>query len=80
VLTESAINGDIDYLRGLKENVIIGRLIPARFDISEEGRERLGLEEGGHLKQVGALATPLAGGERDGTNWEDVPDEELPRL
>ena len=80
VLTESAINGDIDYLRGLKENVIIGRLIPARFDISEEGRERLGLEEGGHLEQVGALATPLAGGERDGTNWEDVPDEELPRL
>ena len=45
VLTESSINGDIDYLRGLKENVIIGRLIPARFDMSEEGKERLGLEE-----------------------------------
>ena len=44
VLTESAINGDMDYLRGLKENVIIGRLIPARFDTSEEGRERLGLD------------------------------------
>ena len=29
VLTESAINGDVDYLRGLKENVIMGRLIPA---------------------------------------------------
>ena len=41
VLTESAVNGDIDYLRGLKENVIIGRLIPARLDQSEEGRERL---------------------------------------
>jgi DNA-directed RNA polymerase subunit beta' len=29
VLTESAVAGRIDYLRGLKENVIMGRLIPA---------------------------------------------------
>jgi len=29
VLTESSIAGKVDYLRGLKENVIIGRLIPA---------------------------------------------------
>jgi DNA-directed RNA polymerase subunit beta' len=29
VLTEAAIEGRVDYLRGLKENVIIGRLIPA---------------------------------------------------
>jgi DNA-directed RNA polymerase subunit beta' len=29
VLTEASINGKVDYLRGLKENVIMGRLIPA---------------------------------------------------
>lgn len=29
VLTEAAINGRVDELRGLKENVIVGRLIPA---------------------------------------------------
>jgi DNA-directed RNA polymerase subunit beta' len=29
VLTEAAIAGKVDYLRGLKENVIMGRLIPA---------------------------------------------------
>jgi DNA-directed RNA polymerase subunit beta' len=29
VLTEAAVSGRIDYLRGLKENVIVGRLIPA---------------------------------------------------
>ncbi len=29
VLTDAAIKGKIDYLRGLKENVIIGHLIPA---------------------------------------------------
>src|SRR5438876_1477040 len=29
VLTEAAINGKVDHLRGLKENVIMGRLVPA---------------------------------------------------
>lgn len=29
VLTEAAISGKLDWLKGLKENVIIGRLIPA---------------------------------------------------
>ena len=46
VLTEAAVNGSIDRLSGLKENVIIGRLIPARLDQTSQGRERLGVEEG----------------------------------
>ena len=29
VLTEAAVSGKVDYLRGLKENVIMGRLVPA---------------------------------------------------
>jgi DNA-directed RNA polymerase subunit beta' len=29
VLTEASLGGKVDYLRGLKENVIMGRLIPA---------------------------------------------------
>ena len=35
VLTEASISGKIDYLRGLKENVTMGRLIPAGtgFDV-----------------------------------------------
>jgi len=35
VLTEAVINGKIDKLQGLKENVIIGRLIPAGTGIKE---------------------------------------------
>jgi DNA-directed RNA polymerase subunit beta' len=34
VLTEAAISGRVDYLRGLKENVIMGRLIPAGTGLS----------------------------------------------
>ena len=45
VLAEAAVNGSVDRLLGLKENVIIGRLIPARLDRSLEGREKLGLAE-----------------------------------
>ena len=33
VLTDAAINGRVDNLAGLKENVIIGKMIPARADI-----------------------------------------------
>ena len=36
VLTEAAINGQVDKLLGLKENVIIGKLIPARTEIHVE--------------------------------------------
>ena len=34
-LTEAAIRGKVDHLRGLKENVIIGKLIPAGTGIAE---------------------------------------------
>ncbi|MSQ36672.1 MAG: hypothetical protein EXR63_06045, partial [Dehalococcoidia bacterium] len=33
VLTDAALSGRTDYLRGLKENVIIGKLIPARAPV-----------------------------------------------
>jgi len=54
VLTEAAISGQVDHLMGLKENVIIGKLIPARAHIDlppapvrEIARpEVLALEEG----------------------------------
>ena len=80
VLTESAVSGDIDYLRGLKENVIIGRLIPARFDISEEGREHLDLDENDEHAPMGVLATPLANLSEHQNSVDEIPDKELPSL
>jgi len=56
VLTEAAVQGKIDHLRGLKENVIIGRLIPAGTgstnyqDISYDGSE---LEANGEAELTG---------------------------
>ncbi|MCO6431829.1 MAG: DNA-directed RNA polymerase subunit beta' [Deltaproteobacteria bacterium] len=35
VLTEAAVSGRVDHLRGLKENVIMGRLIPAGSGVQE---------------------------------------------
>jgi DNA-directed RNA polymerase subunit beta' len=42
VLTEASVNGKCDDLRGLKENVIVGRLIPAGTGLAyhEERRQR----------------------------------------
>src|ERR1035437_9833364 len=40
VLTEAAISGKVDKLRGLKENVIIGKLIPAGTGLDYYKKQR----------------------------------------
>ena len=47
VLTEASVNGKVDELRGLKENVIVGRLIPSGTGLAyhEDRRRRQALEE-----------------------------------
>src|SRR5690554_7672968 len=49
VLTEGAVTGKRDFLRGLKENVVVGRLIPAGTGLayhSERKRKRQMATEG----------------------------------
>ncbi len=48
VLTEASVSGRMDPLRGLKENVIVGRLIPAGTGLAyhEERRRRRALQDG----------------------------------
>jgi DNA-directed RNA polymerase subunit beta' len=41
VLTEAAVSGKIDELRGLKENVIVGRLIPAGTGLAYHSERRI---------------------------------------
>ncbi|CBK41054.1 DNA-directed RNA polymerase, beta' subunit [Nitrospira defluvii] len=74
VLTEAAINGREDSLLGLKENVIVGRLIPAGSGF-EEYRETFvasakapGELSGGQPQPV-AVGQPATGS--DGTNSEN---------
>ncbi len=45
VLTESAVRGSNDYLRGLKENVIVGRLIPAGTGLTYHQERRKSRQE-----------------------------------
>ncbi|MCJ8341161.1 MAG: DNA-directed RNA polymerase subunit beta' [Pseudomonadales bacterium] len=48
VLTEGAVNGKQDFLRGLKENVVVGRLIPAGTGLAyhAERKRKRGLAKG----------------------------------
>jgi len=88
VLTEASTNGHVDHLRGLKENVIIGRLIPARLDQSAEGRKKLGLPDLGDMSdQQGAFAADSSIGVLVGSDDSmdnpfvgDGPSEDLPQL
>ena len=57
VLTEAALSGKIDYLRGLKENVIMGRLIPAGTGLSGYRTLNLDVDEADDLDIIsGAVA------------------------
>ena len=93
VLTEAAISGQTDHLMGLKENVIIGKLIPARTPINLPPPpvkeiplpESLELEEGDELfvddEEIAGLlgALPLDEPEEDVALVDDE-EEELPEI
>ena len=49
VLTEAAINGKIDHLIGLKENVIIGKLIPAGTGMRRYRNVKLSTDKEEHV-------------------------------
>ena len=65
VLTDASIKGKTDTLEGLKENVIVGRLVPAgtgltKIDWDKEAKkqDKVRLEE---LKKQELEAAPIAG-------------------
>jgi DNA-directed RNA polymerase subunit beta' len=45
VLTEASINGKVDHLRGLKENILMGRLIPAGTGFNAYQRLKMVINE-----------------------------------
>ncbi|NKI19633.1 DNA-directed RNA polymerase subunit beta' [Spongiibacter sp. KMU-166] len=47
VLTEAAVTGKRDYLRGLKENVVVGRLIPAGTGLAYHSARKKKRDEAG---------------------------------
>ncbi len=59
MLTEASVSGKVDDLRGLKENVIVGRLIPAGTGLAyhaERVRKRKQAQEEGSA-EAAAKAT-----------------------
>ncbi|MGE0081152.1 MAG: DNA-directed RNA polymerase subunit beta' [Thiohalomonadaceae bacterium] len=65
VLTDAAVTGKTDELRGLKENVIVGRLIPAGTGLAYHAtrRERRRVEAEAELAPVAQPITELSAGE-----------------
>ena len=83
VLTEAAINGKVDYLRGLKENVIMGRLIPAGtgleyyrdIRIAGEELEEPEINEPGLLDGIPGYDEEARSFYTAGSLNEEIPDE-----
>ncbi len=59
VLTEAAVRGTTDHLRGLKENVIVGRLIPAGTGMAYHKSRKRAPEEEPEI-DLAALAAAVA--------------------
>ena len=59
VLTEAAVNGARDELRGLKENVIVGRLVPAGTGLAHH-RSRLQKRQDALMEQMAAIKAKAA--------------------
>jgi DNA-directed RNA polymerase subunit beta' len=57
VLTEGSVTGKVDSLRGLKENVVVGRLIPAGTGLAyhKERKRKRDLREADKLKAAGGM-------------------------
>ena len=67
MLTEAAVNGKVDTLEGLKENVIVGRLIPAGT-----GAAMTRIASSGHWPRRPDLATAR------GNSQRSAPKSQLP--
>jgi len=84
VLTDAAIKGKVDHLRGLKENVIIGHLIPAGTGAKEYANVDIYEEIPGDLDNV--VAKPEISDETEGDidnsplNSPDVSEEKIEDL
>ncbi len=65
VLTEAAVAGKLDHLRGLKENVIVGRLIPAGTGATVSRMRRVANDRDRLLDQEEEEARLAAQGEAD---------------
>jgi DNA-directed RNA polymerase subunit beta' len=68
VLTEAAVRGTRDTLRGLKENVIVGRLIPAGTGLAHHDKRRRKHEE------LSSAELEVLGGISRGNRSEDFAD------
>ena len=79
VLTESAVRGSSDFLRGLKENVIVGRLIPAGTGLTYHEQRRKSRQELNMLQMPEELmAEEPAEAESDPTTGSEVIEEAVP--
>ncbi|MGH7609779.1 MAG: DNA-directed RNA polymerase subunit beta' [Candidatus Dormibacteria bacterium] len=70
VLTEAAISGKVDRLRGLKENVIIGKLIPAGTGL--DYYRKLREEAVRYLEEGQALPEPAMEESLEAPDFEDA--------
>ena len=73
VLTEASLQGKVDTLEGLKENVIVGRLIPAGTGGALRGYRQIASDRDTRLKAKRARALAAAKAEMEASQTAALP-------
>ena len=76
MLTEAAIKGKVDHLLGLKENVIIGKLIPAGSGLAAYRKYDQFEDEVHHGENRFDAVVSAGEATRSNQEWEDADSEE----
>ena len=74
VLTEAAVSGKVDNLLGLKENVIVGRLVPAGTGSAMSRMRMLAAERDRQMSELAAAAAAAAEEEAAAASLETTSD------
>ena len=75
VLTDAAVNGKKDFLRGLKENVVVGRLIPCGTNLSQQRNEAKFDKTAMIEQELAEEMTAFTGAKKEAPTEEETPAE-----
>ncbi|MDA9573304.1 DNA-directed RNA polymerase subunit beta' [Rickettsiales bacterium] len=75
VLTDASVQGKYDYLHGLKENIIVGRLIPAGTGLVANKYRKIANEELAQIHNLNKSSSDIGSNSNEAVNNDNVVSE-----
>ncbi len=75
VLTDASVQGKYDYLHGLKENIIVGRLIPAGTGLVANKYRKIANEELAQINSLNKSSSDIGSNSNEAVNNDNIASE-----